>query len=123
MQLPSNNESGYLERIHELEVEIAILKEHHISADTARHIQAIEYERRLAELNGAHELATRALSTYVSFVKYDADISNIEDRLDKIEREQSKRSGQYAAIGIAVTIGLVVLTIIVNVFLRFSIKV
>lgn len=51
---------------HDLATEIAVLKERLRGMDTALSLQADEYDRRLDELNHAHEEAVRVQQTYVT---------------------------------------------------------
>jgi hypothetical protein len=82
--------------------------------------QAQEYERRLAELNHAHAEALRVQSTYVDEELYNRDHRETVGRLDKLERANSEQQGRYAVIALGLTMGLAVLTIAVNVFLKFA---
>jgi hypothetical protein len=53
-----------MEAIHKKDVEL--FREYIRSTDEARQLQAIEYERRLAGLNGEQERIARSQATYVS---------------------------------------------------------
>jgi hypothetical protein len=59
---------------HEYSVRIAILETKLEAADSARVIQAKEYERRLQDLNHAHTQAMERNATFVSRELYDAGI-------------------------------------------------
>lgn len=88
--------------------------------EKARLIQAIEYERRLLELNNAHARAEQILNTYVTEEVYNSNHEDLRKRLDKVEKDQAEQTGRYAAVGLLVTIGLLITTVAVNVLLHYT---
>ena len=82
------------------ETQLAVLTERIARMETALTIQAAEYERRLAELNHAHEEARRVLGTYLSITTYAADMKADRAWKSVIERQMSNWSGRLVAFGV-----------------------
>lgn len=100
------------------EVRLALLEQQLAFEKEARNTQALEYERRLGELNHAHAEAIRVQHTYVAEDIYDRDHRELAGRLEKLEKAGSEQRGQYAVLALGVTVGLSILTVVVNVALK-----
>jgi hypothetical protein len=81
---------------------ITTLKEHFetlLSArDHALEIQAREYERRLEDLNHAHQEAQRVLFTYVTRDVYEKDRENFQKLENLVNVELADRSGRSKGV-------------------------
>jgi hypothetical protein len=93
-------------RVRKLERQVVRLFERRASDQRALKLQASEYERRLEDLNGAHEKAVQVQHTYVTqekfedFVaRYDADREAIAKALTLAEGSEH---GQGRLIGFIV---------------------
>lgn len=64
-------------REHELTVRIAVLEEKVAAAEREKLLQAREYERRLTDLNHAHEKQVKDQQTYISEDKFNGFIGEI----------------------------------------------
>lgn len=62
-------------------------------------LQAKEYERRLTELNHAHEQARQTLATYVPRDKYDAIREGMEKDIHDLQIYKANSEGRSAVIG------------------------
>lgn len=65
--------------------------------DKALSLQAREYERRLDELNHAHELAREALHTYVPKTLYERDQIVFLEFRDRVNNSLAIRNGATAS--------------------------
>ena len=61
-------------------------------------IQAAEYERRLAELNHAHEKQVRDQQTYVSSEKFDGHVSKADDWQGVVDKQLAELAGRSKGI-------------------------
>ena len=76
-------ENGDLHKtIQELMVEVAVLKTRVNSKEDSLRLQAKEYERRLHELNDAHNLARTVLATYLPREIFDKEHSALQSRVE-----------------------------------------
>ena len=76
-------ENGDLHKtIQELMVEVAVLKTRVNTKEDALKIQAREYERRLHELNDAHNLARNVLATYLPREIFDKEHSALQAKVE-----------------------------------------
>jgi hypothetical protein len=110
-------------------VRIAVLETQLAAAGDARDLQAREYERRLSDLNHAHQQASERNAEFVPRALHDSLerelrtlIKSVDDsmaaRLGRIsDRVDALSSKVYMGIGIAVTIQ-VLLFVIVEVWKR-----
>lgn len=73
---------------------LAILEERIARYDERRKDQALEYERRLSELNHAHEKQVADQATYVSLDKFEA----VDARVQALERGGAGLAGTRAGI-------------------------
>jgi len=94
----STNDLG---KIQELVVELAVLDTKFHAAQDQLKQQAIEYERRLHELNNAHAKAEAVLHTYITrelFDRHTADLTSWKERIDKELSIQSGKNAMLLAI-------------------------
>jgi hypothetical protein len=103
---------------HEYSVRIAVLETKLANADGARILQAKEYERRLGDLNHAHQQAMERNATFVSRELYDSGMREVmgfqmrlNDRIDSLSTKVN------IGVGIALAVQ-VLLFIIVEVWKR-----
>ena len=90
-------ENGDLHKtIQELMVEVAVLKTRVNTKEDALKIQAREYERRLHELNDAHNLARTVLATYLPREIFDKEHQSLVSRVDFLTNSHMN-STVYAA--------------------------
>jgi hypothetical protein len=74
---------------------------------TALKKQAIEYERRMENLNGEQSRIAAAASASVRRDVYDGDQRNIDQRLKMLEAAEDKRSGATRLLVILAAMGVV----------------
>lgn len=67
-------------------------------------LQAEEYERRLDELNHAHDEARRVLGTYVTKTAYDKDQEAFRELRDRVNVELADRTGWHKGISIVISV-------------------
>jgi hypothetical protein len=75
---------------HEYAVRIAVLETQLVNADKAQELQAREYERRLQDLNHAHQQAMERNATFVSRELYDSGVREVRS-LSEAVRTESRR--------------------------------
>ena len=81
-------ENGDLHKtIQELMVEVAVLKTRVSGKEEALNIAAREYERRLTDLNHAHQLARDTLQTYLPREIFEKEHAALESKVTETERE------------------------------------
>jgi hypothetical protein len=81
-------ENGDLHKtIQELSIEVAVLKTRVHGKEEALTIQAREYERRVHELNDAHNLARNVLNTYLPREIFEKEHASLEHKVEEVERE------------------------------------
>ena len=74
------------------EVQIAVLEERLRAMDKALTLQAIEYDRRLRELNHAHEQAVEVQHTYVTDEVHDRDLTSIRETVVALVAAADKKA-------------------------------
>ena len=114
-------------RVHELMVDVAVLKTRLEEANKALERQASEYERRLGELNQSHDQAERVLATYLTRESFEQTLKILEERtetrLSTLELRNAEQSGGKKALAgllaAAGTVGGVIASIIGYLWLRY----
>jgi hypothetical protein len=118
--------------LHDYAVKIAVLEEKVQAAEREKILQAKEYERRLSDLNHAHEQAVKRNAEFVSSELHDAgmrelrtSVKTVEDKADAIAKAveekataiTNKTEERVAALSAKVNIGIgIILTLQVLVF-------
>jgi oligoendopeptidase F len=82
------------EREHALTVRIAVLEEKVNAAQREKILQAQEYERRLSELNHAHEKQVKDQSTYVSDDRFNGFMGQFSTLRDTVNTYMSGAEGR-----------------------------
>ena len=94
--------------VQELLIEVAVLKSRLNDSREALKVQAVEYERRLVELNHAHDRAEQRDTQFVSREVHDRLQTTVMDRLgisdNRLTSIESKNSMMYAAVAVVVAI-------------------
>jgi hypothetical protein len=110
-----------------LEVRVARLEERGRADKDARKLQASEYQRRLSELNHAHEEARRVLGTYLPRETWEAWLKEEAARREKADaemgelREQATNAVSAArATAAANTRNLAVATLVLGIVVLFA---
>ena len=88
----------------DLDKQIAVLQERLRASEIALSSQAREYERRLTELNHAHQQQQDRNAQYVSREAWELNNKEGEARLNVIERQQSRAYGIGAGFALAASI-------------------
>ena len=83
----------------DLVTRIAVLEQQLKGAEHAVMLQAKEYERRLLELNHAHDRAVQDRATYVTREMFASFQDKIESSLDSIRESRSQDSGHKRGVG------------------------
>jgi hypothetical protein len=84
-----------------LETRLAILEERQLTMKEGIARQAIEYERRLTELNHAHDKQVKDQSTYVSNDKYEGWQGEMNAWKDDVAKKLSLLEGNRSGVGAA----------------------
>ena len=87
------------QKIHELEVEVSILRTKLESSETTRSLQAVEYERRLQELNHNLRDQHERNALFVSRESWDIHNSKMDDWRRSIDQWRWISVGMGAASG------------------------
>lgn len=92
--------------IQELTVEVAVLKSRLDSSAKALRVQAIEYERRLNELNHAYKRATEDRNQFVTRELHDQIYTDLSGKISTLKSEIDSNRGRSLGIA-AIFAGLV----------------
>lgn len=95
----------------QISTDVAVLKEKIVGIERAISKQALEYERRLTELNHAHAQQVARNETYVPRETADANARTITERFNALQKQVSdidawKQRVTGIQIGIAIGAGL-----------------
>ena len=85
-------------QVQELLVEVAVLKTRVHGKEEALRIQAIEYERRLNDLNHAHSLARDTLATYLPREIFEKEFAGWSDWRRLVDNDRSTNAGSKAML-------------------------
>lgn len=80
------DDSALVVKIHDLEMKVSILQTELECSLEARTLQAAEYERRLSELNHAHQQQLDRNAEYVSRELFESRKDAVDRRLNSVER-------------------------------------
>lgn len=80
---------------HEYAVRIAVLETKLQSADEARVLQAREYERRLQDLNHAHQQAVDRNATFVSRELYDSGVRELHLAIANVRKDSDSDAEKF----------------------------
>jgi hypothetical protein len=100
---------------HDYAVRIAILETKLHAADEARTLQAKEYERRLQDLNHAHQKAVEERATVVSRELYDSGIREVHVSINQ-NRELIDIVSAKVNIGIGILLAIQVVAFFMEKF-------
>ena len=98
----------------ELAIEISHLRELLASKEQALALQAKEYERRLAELNHAHQMNQDRNAEFVLNSSYQADNRATMARISSLELGASSLNGRILGVGIAATVASTLISLLVK---------
>ena len=102
--------------VQELTVEVAVLRErlheHKLTASKALELQAKEYERRLDDLNHAHQQARETLQTYLPREIHDKEMRDLSIWQRSVDTDRASNQGRTSAVTTILAILLSVVSII-----------
>jgi len=103
-------------REHDLTVRIAVLEEKVQAAEREKILQAKEYERRLLDLNHAHEKQVKDQSTYISDDKFNGFVGEVNawrgSVTTAVANLEGKKGGESSLRTTLLTFGMFVLQMI-----------
>jgi hypothetical protein len=101
-------------REHELTTRVTVLEEQLKAMREAKELQAKEYERRLTDLNHAHERQVEDQATFVSADKFEGFQGEINQWRNTVTITLADLAGKSAGIGSARGLVVQVITIVIS---------